>query len=446
MDLVVAILVAFFLLIFSVIRGYYIGFPLLITLGIFLITLQRRGFALKHLCQMGWRGCQKSAGVIVILLLVGVVTAAWIAAGTVPAIVYYGMQIIQPRYFVVSAFLLTCFVSLLLGTSFGSVGTVGTALMVMARSSGVDVNLAAGAIIAGAYFGDRCSPMSSSAHLIATLTNTKIYRNIKSIWWTGLLPLILATGIYLLWSLGSPAAATTQGDIPLFIVKTFAIDPLVMAPAVVIFGLAMIQVPVKISMLLSLSTALLCSLIYQSYSLVENLKFLIWGFNLNPDHPLASIMKGGGLIPMMNVVVVVIISTALAGIFNETQILAPVKQWLLGIKNHSQLFLATILLSILSSAFGCTQTIGIIMTQQLVEENYATQELGNYKLATDLANTVIVISALIPWNIAGLVPAKILLVDANFIPYTPYLYLLPLVNLVYYWLNDKFILNSRRCN
>ena len=445
MDLVAAILGTFFLLIFSVIRGYFIGFPLLITLGIFLITLQRRGFALKDLVQMGWRGSEKSAGVIVILLLVGVVTAAWIAAGTVPAIVYYGVQIIQPRYFVVSAFLLTCFVSLLLGTSFGTVGTVGTALMVMARSSGVNVNLAAGAIIAGAYFGDRCSPMSSSAHLIATLTNTKIYRNIKSIWWTGLIPLGLATGIYLLWSRASPVA-TTQQNITAQIAETFTINPLVMAPAVVIFGLAIAQVPVKISMLLSLSTAIICSLLYQPYSLLENLQFLVWGFSLEPTNSLSTIVKGGGLIPMINIVIVVIISTALAGIFNETQILAPVKNWLLGIKNSSQLFLATIFLSILSSAFGCTQTIGIIMTQQLVEENYATQESGNYKLATDLANTVIVISALIPWNIACLVPAKILLVDANFIPYAAYLYLLPLVNLVYYWLNDKFILNSRRCN
>ena len=445
MDLVAAILGTFILLIFSVIRGYFIGFPLLITLGIFLITLQRRGFALKNLLQMGWRGSEKSAGVIVILLLVGVVTAAWIAAGTVPAIVYYGVQIIQPRYFVVSAFLLTCFVSLLLGTSFGTVGTVGTALMVMARSSGVNVNLAAGAIIAGAYFGDRCSPMSSSAHLIATLTNTKIYRNIKSIWWTGLIPLGLATGIYLLWSRASPVA-TTQQNITAQIAETFTINPLVMAPAVVIFGLAIAQVPVKISMLLSLSTAIICSLLYQPYSLLENLQFLVWGFSLEPTNSLSTIVKGGGLIPMMNIVIVVIISTALAGIFNETQILAPVKNWLLGIKNSSQLFLATIFLSILSSAFGCTQTIGIIMTQQLVEENYATQESGNYKLATDLANTVIVISALIPWNIACLVPAKILLVDANFIPYAAYLYLLPLVNLVYYWLNDKFILNSRRCN
>jgi len=443
MDLAIAIFCTFFLLVFSVTQGYFIGFPLLAALGIFLGVMQGRGFPLKVLLQMGWRGSRKSWGVISILLLVGVVTAAWISAGTVPAIVYYGLQIIQPRYFIVSAFLLTSSVSLLLGTSFGTVGTVGTALMVMARSSGVDENIAAGAIIAGAYFGDRCSPMSSSAHLVATLTNTNIYQNIKSLWQTSLIPLGLATGIYLLISVFVPAA-TTQQNITTEIAKTFTINPLVMAPAVMILGLAIAQVPVKLSLGISLVTALICSLVYQTYSLGENLNFLLWGFSLDSLHPLAKIVKGGGFIPMLNVVVVVIISTALAGIFLETQILSSVSIWLKSVKNYSQLFLATTLISILSSGFGCNQTIGIIMTQQLVEAKYTQKKSGNYQLAKDLGNTVVVIAPLIPWNIAGLVPAQILLVDAKFIPYAVYLYLLPLVNLGYYWLNDKFMLKSHQ--
>lgn len=437
MDLVIAVFGSFSLLVFSVVQGYFIGFPLLASLGIFLVVMRWRGFSLKSLIRMGWRGSQKSWGVIIILLLVGVVTAAWIAAGTVPAIVYYGIQIIQPRYFVVSAFLLTSFVSLLLGTSFGTVGTVGTALMVMARSSGVDVNLAAGAILAGAYFGDRCSPLSSSAHLVATLTHTKIYQNIRLLWQTGFLSLGLATVFYLLLSLNSPVAETQQ-NITIEITKTFNINPLVTAPAIVIMGLSFAQVSVVRSMVISLITALGCSLIYQHYSLGDNLKFLFWGFNLGAAHPLAKIVKGGGLIPMMNVVIVVIISTALAGIFFETQILETVSNRLKAIKNSSQLFLATIILSIISTIFGFSQTIGIIMTQQLIEPNYLQQESGNYRLAKDLGNTVIVIAPLIPWNIASLVPAQILLVDAKFIPYAAYLYLLPIVNLGYYWLEDKF--------
>lgn len=147
---------------------------------------------------------------------------------------------------------------------------------------------------------------------------------------------------------------------------------------------------------------------------------------------------------MLNVVVVVIISTALAGIFLETQILSSVSIWLKSVKNYSQLFLATTLISILSSGFGCNQTIGIIMTQQLVEAKYTQKKSGNYQLAKDLGNTVVVIAPLIPWNIAGLVPAQILLVDAKFIPYAVYLYLLPLFNLGYYWLNDKFMLKSHQ--
>lgn len=427
-DLIITFLGVFLLLVFSVSQGYFIGFPLGVALVIFLGVMKRRGFPLGTLVAMAWRGSQKSWGVIIILFLVGVVSAAWIAAGTVPAIVYYGLQVIQPRYFIVSGFLLTSFVSLLLGTSFGTVGTVGTALMVMARSSGVDENLMAGAVIAGAYFGDRISPMSSSAHLIATLTQTKIYQNIKHLWQTNLVSLGLATAIYLLLSLTTPAA-TTQQNITAEIAKTFTINPLVTAPAFVILGLAIVQVPVKLSMLLSLITALGCSLIYQPYSLLDNLQFLLWGFSLDQNHPLADIVKGGGLVPMLRVVIVVVISTALGGIFLETQIFSSLSNWLQNIKNQQQLFLATLLISIFSCAFGCSQTIGIVMTQQLVEPNYASLEKGNYQLARDLGNTAIVVAPLIPWNIAGLVPAQILLVDANFIPYAVYLYLLPLVNL-----------------
>ena len=181
----------------------------------------------------------------------------------------------------------------------------------------MDGNLIAGAVIAGAYFGDRISPMSSSAHLIATLTDTKIYQNIKHLWQTNLVSLGLATAIYLLLSITTPAA-TTQQNITAEIAKTFTINPVVTAPAIEILGLAIVQVPVKLSMTISLITALGCSLIYQSYSLMDNLQFLLWGFTLDQNHPLADIVKGGGLVPMLKVVIVVIISTALAGIFLET--------------------------------------------------------------------------------------------------------------------------------
>ena len=107
---------------------------------------------------MAFAGAKQALPVVYILLLIGVLTAVWMAAGTVPALVYYGTQLISPRFFILWAFLLSSAISGLIGTSFGTVGTIGIALIVIARSSHIAVNPVAGAIIAGAFVGDRCSP------------------------------------------------------------------------------------------------------------------------------------------------------------------------------------------------------------------------------------------------------------------------------------------------
>ena len=123
--------------------------------------------------------------VIDIYLLIGAITALWRSAGTIGFFIYHGLQIITPQMFLLVAFLLTSFISYALGTSFGVVGTVGVILMALARSGGVDAAVTAGTIIAGAYFGDRCSPASSSAALVAAATGTALERNLRRMHRTG---------------------------------------------------------------------------------------------------------------------------------------------------------------------------------------------------------------------------------------------------------------------
>ena len=131
---------------------------------------------------------------------------------------------------------------------------------------------------------------------------------------------------------------------------------------------------------------------------------------------------------MLKVSTVVIVSTAFAGISAGTRTLEFIKAYLTKARTRGDLFLAMTVISILSAAFGCTQTIAVLLTHQLVEEKYQKEGLDNYQLALDLENTVIVLSPLIPWNIAALVPTTVLMTDSGFIPYAFYLYLLPLFN------------------
>ena len=139
MNSLFPLVISFTLLLFSVVKGYFVAYPLMLSLGIFIIAFSRKGFPITALIAMGLSSSRKSLSVIGILLLIGAVTAVWMAAGTIPALVYYGIQSIHPQYFVLSAFVLTSFVSLLLGTSFGTVSTVGVALMIAAK--GADINL-----------------------------------------------------------------------------------------------------------------------------------------------------------------------------------------------------------------------------------------------------------------------------------------------------------------
>jgi Na+:H+ antiporter, NhaC family len=204
MDLLFFLIISFVLLLISAIKGYFIVAPLLASMAILIAILLSRGFALKSLIEMAFAGSQKSFSVIAILLLIGAVMAVWIAAGTVPVLVYWGIKSIDPQYFIFWAFILTSLISVLLGTSFGAASTIGIALMIIANGSGVNPNPIAGAIVAGAYVGDRCSPMSSSANLIAILTKTEIYTNLKNMAVTGLLPLIVSSLLYLILSAFNP--------------------------------------------------------------------------------------------------------------------------------------------------------------------------------------------------------------------------------------------------
>ncbi|NJK38168.1 MAG: Na+/H+ antiporter NhaC family protein [Oscillatoriales cyanobacterium RM2_1_1] len=427
MDLILVFLVSFLLLIFSTLQGYFIAYPLLISMGFLVMVLIRRGFSFEALMTMAATGGKKSFSVISILILIGAVIATWLAAGTVPALIYYGMKWIHPQLFILSAFLLTSVVSLLIGTSFGTVGTIGLALMIAAQETAVNPHWIAGAIIAGAYFGDRCSPMSSSANLITILTQTQLYSNIQNMFKTGLIPLIMSCFIYGIASLFNPVEA--QGtQIPGWIQAEFQISSLVLLPALMILGLAIFRVEVKISMVISLLTAAVIGMTIQHYSGWDILNFILGGFYLAETAPLHSIIQGGGMLSMLKISLVVVISTALAGIFTGTNILNQVEVLLDQAQSERHLFSGTIVIGTVAAAFGCTQTIAILLTQQLVQKKYATFPLTPAQLAVDLENTVVVISPLIPWNIAGFIPAAILTTDFRFIPYAVYLYLLPLMS------------------
>jgi NhaC family Na+:H+ antiporter len=333
-------------------------------------------------------------------------------------------QFMSAKYFILSAFLLSCLVSFLLGTSFGTVGTIGVVLIVLAKSGNVDSNVAAGAIIAGAYFGDRCSPMSSSANLIAVLTNTDLYANIKNMMKTSAIPFLLSIVGYIFLSQYNPLVFHGN-QIGNEITTYFDIHLIVLLPAAIVILSAACRMNVKLSMGISILSGIFIGIFYQHITFLQMLNYILTGYHMNGTGVFAGIIQGGGLYSMLKVSLIVFISSAYSGIFAGTGLLSEIELFFERLSQKVGVYLTTIITSISSAAFSCNQTLGIMLTHQFEHKIYEKRQISNSQLAVDMENTVILISALIPWNIAGAVPAATLSANAGFIPYAFYLFLVP---------------------
>lgn len=422
-------LLVFLLLIVSTIFDVFILYPLLFALFLFSMIAVKRGWPLRKVIKMLIKGAMKTWPVVQIFTLIGILIGLWFSSGTIAWIVYNGLSLIVPRFFILFAFLLSTLVSFLLGTSFGTVGTIGIILMIMARTGDISMAPLVAAIMSGAYVGDRNSPMSSSAHLVATVTKTNIYINIKNMFKTSLIPLLITTLFYALLSILMPFKPA-ESDIISMIGFSFNLSYLSSIPVIVLIVLVLMKLNVKIAMAFSGLCAFLLSIFTQGDSFASLLKTMVMGFSLHNSDPLSQIFHGGGIAFMFNAMLIVLASSAFAGLFEHTDLIVSFERRIEALCEKTTPFFSAIITGIITSSLGVTQALAIIMSEQLLKKPYAINNKSNYDLALDIADSAVVISVMIPWNVAGLIPAKMLGFDARFIPFAAFLYILPLYRIL----------------
>lgn len=436
MEIYIALIVSFFLLIFSVLKNIFIGYMLITCWILFALISYKKGHTFTEIAKMSYYGGKQSFIVLKVFILIGAVIGSWMASGTIPSLIYYCLKYINPSTFVLSVFIICCITSFLIGTSLGTVSTVGIPLMIIAKSGNVNLNLTAGAIMAGAYFGDRCSPVSSSASLVASLTKTDIYTNIKNMIYSSIIPFILSIIFYYSFSMYQPLKAVNN-NLSGELLKEFKINYIMLLPAVIIVVLLLCKIKISISILISTLCASVLAVLSQNYQLKEVVHYIIFGFRINSYSTLQNIIKGGGIFSMLKPSFVIFVSCSLAGLFEGLKIFEKIKKLLLklSLKRH-KLFGITLLISILTAAFGCNQSIAIVMTNKIMEGFYNNK--NKYEFALDLENSGILISALIPWNIAALVPTSTMNVSATgYLPFAFYLYILPVIYFINYKYSNK---------
>lgn len=405
--------------------GLFVGY-----LAFFAVGLHRKVSAGK-LIRLSCDGIKDVLLVIYIMLTIGVLTATWRMSGTILYFVYYGVRLITPRIFIVAAFLLTCLVSYALGTSFGVSATVGVILMAIARSGGIHPALAAGAIFSGVYFGDRGSPVSSASTVVAALTGTDMYGNVKLMHKTAALPFALTTIIYAVISWFNPIQAIDPAILTA-IETDFTLSHTLLIPFVIMLVLPLLRVPIWVSCSLSIAAAGAISVFVQGMSLSEVIHACIFGYQ-PASGALGDLLSGGGAVSMLEVVIILIISCTYSKIFEGTGMLEDISVLFDRSVARIGLFGTSMWLSIASVAIFCNQTIGSIVSITLLRETYKKHGASSRELAIDMENSVILIGGMVPWSIACTVPLGFMGADPSAVPYALFLWLVPLC----YWITKK---------
>lgn len=410
-------LITCLLLKFSVVYALIIGYIIFIIYGL----IKRHNLII--LIKKSFEGVLTVKNILLVFILIGMITALWRASGTIAFIVYMGSKLVSPSILILLTFLLCSILSVLIGTSLGTAATMGVICVSIGKTMGVNPYYVGGAVLSGIYFGDRCSPMSTSALLIAELTKTNLYTNIKLMIKTSIIPFIVTCLFYLLLGFKSTVSNISVNVTEIF-KQNYNLNIIVIIPAILIVILSILKINVKKTMLVSIVISFIIAIFIQRDSIVALINYCIFGYH-HPNERLNLMMKGGGILSMVNVSLIVGISSSYSGIFKETKMLVSLKKHLKDFSKKTSSYFVIFLSSIISGAIACNQSLGTILTNELCGELVEKQ-----KMAIILENTIVLLAGLIPWNIAMEVPLKAIDVGIMAGVYAFYLYFLPLWNLI----------------
>ena len=395
-------------------------YALLFGLGLFLLYGKSRGFSWKSLFRLTLDGVKTVKNIMPTFLLIGMLTASWRASGTVPAIVSYASVLIRPSIFLLMAFLLNCGVSFLTGTSFGTAATMGVICTAMAAAMGISPYLAGGAVLSGVYFGDRCSPASTTALLISEITGTDLFDNLKRMMRSARTPFLLVCLIYGVLGL---FLRNMQGGMDLRALFTveFRLHWLALVPAVMILLLSLLRVKVKLVMLASILAAVPLCLFLQHMTMAEVVKTLIFGYEASSPE-LAAMINGGGLLSMVSVVGMMCLTSSFSKLLQETGLLKKATNLVERVAEKTTGFAAILMTAVLTAMISCSQMLAILLTEQLCRGLAEDQA----QFANDLEDTTVIVAPWFPWSMAVAVPLATLGVPDGALLCACYLYLLPL--------------------
>ena len=401
--------------------------PLLIGCGIAAVIALLYHYQWQDICDGMVHGISQSLEAILILLLIGVLIGVWIAAGVVPAMVYYGLKLISPRLFLASAMLVCAIISMALG-SWGTAGTVGLAFMGIAQTMGVPLPLAAGAIISGSYVGDKLSPVADSTNLASAAAEVNIFDNIRNIFKVAMPMFVLCLCIYTLlgWHYGDNMTADSLANIQRVsdtLSQAFHLNVFTFFPLLVLLGCILVKIPAIPSIFIAIVTGGVYGICAQHITVTELFTCAYAGYAGSTGFAMVDdLLTAGGLASMLYSVSIVILAMAFGGVMERTgQMEVLVSPVVSRVHGFAGLMTATVLTCVGVNIVLPDQYIAIALPGRMYAAAYDRQGMSRKDLSLGIGVGGALTSALVPWNTCGIFMSGVLGVDTlRYLPFAFY--------------------------
>ena len=394
------------------------------------------GFTWKEVEACIVNGVHRIIIVTCILFLVGTLIGVWIQAGVIPLFLYWGLKLLSPSMFLVSTVLICAVFSLMTGTSFGTIGTAGLALLGVGEALGFPTGLTAGAIVSGAYFGDKMSPVSDTTNLASGITGTNIFSHIGSMLYTTVPATLVALGLY--WYLGLNYSGGAMPDLtPITdaLSANFNRSFLLVLPPIVLVALAIRGIPPLPTLVIAILVGVACAFIIQDGMTVKGMfKAATDGYVSQTGHPLVDkILSRGGLTSMSFVVFLLLIAMTLGGILEGTGALGVVVDRMTrSVTTPGGLILATLVSCYLMTIGTGNGMLSIIVPARAFEKKFRDMGIQSRVLSRTLEDAVTLGIALVPYPMAAFFIVGVLKIDAmQYIPYAFLNWIVPIFSLTY---------------
>ena len=377
----------------------------------------RLGYDWKSIEEAMMDGIYRALQSIIILAIIGILIGVWIDAGVVPTMIYYGLKLLSPKVFLIAAVLICSITSLATGTSWGTAGTMGVALMGIAGALGVSLPATAGAVIAGSYFGDKMSPLSDTTNLAPIAAGSNLYEHIGHMFYTTIPATIVSLIVYAIVGLNADTSVGVTSDAVTSMLNQLDVmfdwNLLLLLPVVLVLAGSLLQKPTIPVMLSSTLLAGVEAIVFQGTSLKNILASTVSGFNTSMitkagfdaavcDPSVQSLLTRGGMNGIMSTTLLVFCAFCFAGIMSRAGCLDVVLKKILAVaKSTGSLILATVVSCITMALTTGNSYLSILIPGEMFRDAYRERGLAAKNLSRTLEDAGTVFVPLVPWSAAG---------------------------------------------